>query len=158
MTLSQHRIAFPVWQKKTRSQRPAGAVNLPVMFSDSIKTFYCLCFSPNCHCSSHPLFTPLILKASLSTLQNKWRERGLFSGGIRHHLKSNKADNARAPQSRYTQSQACMLVLCGCQRWEAGSLLTPRFLLSLKLLSSCFLAQGRVKEKGKGSALLFALC
>lgn len=84
-------------------------------------------------------------------------------GGIRHHLKSNKADNARAPQSRYRQSryrqsQACMLVLCGCQRWEAGSLLTPSFLLSLKLLSSCFLAQGRMKEKGKGSALLFALC
>lgn len=44
-TLSPHRIAFPTWQKKTRSQRPAGAVNLPVMFSDSIKTFCCLCFS-----------------------------------------------------------------------------------------------------------------
>lgn len=42
---------FP-WQKQTSSQRPAGAVNLPVTLPDSPETFGCLCFSPTvtaCH-------------------------------------------------------------------------------------------------------------
>lgn len=147
--LSLHRIAVPAWQKKTRCQRPLGAVNLPVMFSDSIRTFCCLCFSQTVSAHHTPLFKPLILKASLSPLQNKWREHGLLSKGKDSTSKQRGCQHQSSPEQVQTATAMHKPAPCGCQRREAGSLLTPQLLPLLQAAQLLLFASGDDERQRK---------